>query len=225
MARPSTKNLQALPGIAELKRLLQSLATLDAILCEDWAFRTYAFDSQWAPGETMGSSSNGSGDDLFVHFSERGAFIKGFAHESRARAVSSEQFYKGLPSELSVFLQQPAFDHEHVTFCIWRLSSDTIWSSAHIEEPPTSIFAALLIATMPVQYDFDGSLNMLELFDGQPASYKAWADEYYEVDLPISVVSKVYAHEALTPELVKELKPGRNLASLWEDIEKIGYPR
>src|SRR5262249_38357673 len=76
----STRNL-ALPGINDLRRLCQSIATLDAILSPEWELRYYSFSSTWTTGTMCASMRNGSGDDFFIHFSPVGALIKGFAHE------------------------------------------------------------------------------------------------------------------------------------------------
>ncbi len=45
----STRNLAALPGIDDLRRLCQSLAMLDAILEPEWQYRYYSFNSRWIP--------------------------------------------------------------------------------------------------------------------------------------------------------------------------------
>src|SRR5689334_5634570 len=64
----SARNLSPLPGVDHLRRLLQSMAMLDAILSPEWEFRYYSFDSKWSPGEQMGSMRDGGGDDFFAHF-------------------------------------------------------------------------------------------------------------------------------------------------------------
>ena len=78
----STRNLAELPDIPTLRRLLQALATLDAILSPEWEHRYYSFNSKWAEGRQMGSMRNGSGDDWFALFMPQGAGIIGLAHEA-----------------------------------------------------------------------------------------------------------------------------------------------
>jgi len=64
-----TKNrLATIPNVETLKKLCQSLATLDAIISPDWEYRYYSFNSKWADGEMMASMRNGSGDDYFILF-------------------------------------------------------------------------------------------------------------------------------------------------------------
>ncbi|MFL5245765.1 MAG: hypothetical protein ACJ8FY_27140 [Gemmataceae bacterium] len=62
----STRNL-ALPSIEELRKLCQSIATLDAILSPEWELRYYSFNNSWAAGAACASMRNGSGDDYFIH--------------------------------------------------------------------------------------------------------------------------------------------------------------
>lgn len=93
----STRNLESLPDVVQLRRLLQSMAMLDAILMPEWQYRYYSFNAQWRQGEMMGSMRNGSGDELFALFNIHGAFLKGFAHETDAAAIASQHFYRDLP--------------------------------------------------------------------------------------------------------------------------------
>ncbi len=72
---------EPLPSIAEIRCITQSLAMLDAILCPEWEYRYYSFNSAWGPSEEMASMRNGSGDDWFLLLDATGAALKGFAHE------------------------------------------------------------------------------------------------------------------------------------------------
>ena len=45
---PSTRNRSALPEPGDLRRLSQSLAMLDAILCPEWQYRYHSFNASWA---------------------------------------------------------------------------------------------------------------------------------------------------------------------------------
>ncbi|WP_394393217.1 hypothetical protein [Shewanella woodyi] len=78
----STNNLNSMPEISELKKLLQSLAILDAIMSPEWDERYYSFNSKWDKSEQMGSMRNGCGYDFSVLFNQAGCFVKGFGHES-----------------------------------------------------------------------------------------------------------------------------------------------
>jgi hypothetical protein len=51
----STRNLSGFPDPQQLRRLMQSMAMLDALLEEAWDRRYYSFQADWAPSEQMGS--------------------------------------------------------------------------------------------------------------------------------------------------------------------------
>ncbi|MGA7805455.1 hypothetical protein [Bradyrhizobium sp.] len=82
--------MRQLPDVFSLKRLLQSVAILDAVICPEWPHRYYSFNANWATGEMMGSMRNGQGDEFFALFNSHGAFIKGFDHESMSIAKVAE---------------------------------------------------------------------------------------------------------------------------------------
>jgi len=211
MSGPSTRNLRQLPNVFSLKRLLQSVAMLDAIICPRWEYRYYSFDSNWATGEMVGLMRNGQGDGFFAAFNRHGAFIKGFDHESPAASlqVPSEQFYRDLPHQFAAFGREPTFSPQFVTFCMWRLSEEPAWSSAKI--------------TLPESEDSDGSAHLLEILDCLPETYLRWATEYYESEVSPQAVIAVYEHRALTEGILASLNPKCSLTSLRDDIAKIGY--
>ena len=62
----TTENLDGLPDVARLKRLLQSMAMLDAILMPEWEYRYYSFNALWGEGEMMGSMRDGAGDEFLA---------------------------------------------------------------------------------------------------------------------------------------------------------------
>jgi hypothetical protein len=224
MAPISTRNLSPLPDVNTLRRLLQSLAMLDAIIHPDWAGRYYSFNAHWARGEQMGSMHTGSGDNFFALFNKHGCWLKGFAHESvmspyRAGKGQPPAVWPGVldsvPEQFAACLKEPAFTVEDTTFCIWRRNSDAKWQCGQIMYPDA--------------YYSDGSHDLLALLDGQPQSYKAWADEYYEnedgpLDLPIESIHAIYQHRALTDDLVKSLNPTSSTKTVAPDAKEIGFP-
>ncbi len=213
----STRKLSLLPDTDEVRQRLQALAMLDAILCPEWEFRYYSFNSAWAPGEQMGSMRNGSGDDVFAHFGAAGCWIKGFVHDSPMtpyRDVPQRIWpgvYEAVPSDFANCLEEPAFRIQDVTFCIWRKVSDSSWHIGPIAFP----------AEHP---DPDGSESLLSLLDGRAESYHDWAETYYDCDLSLEAVEHVYQRKPLTAEVVKQLNSEVSLDELAEDITEIGYP-
>ncbi len=190
----STRNLAGLPWIEELRRICQSLAMLDAIISPDWESRYFSFNSKWASGEMMASMRNGCGDDYFILFSQYGAIIKGFWHESPLSPYGNggkvwDDILTEAPQEFAGFLAEPAFSINDTTFCIWRLASQTQWQTGKISWPEE----------VAREYeDPDGSEFLLAQLDGDPLSYQKYAREYFEKEIAIDIVKYIYDHQPLT---------------------------
>ncbi len=208
----STRDLSALPEVGTLRELLRSLAMLDAILCRDWDGRHFSFDAHWGRGETLGSLRNGQGDHFFALFNDYGCFLKGFVHDSPAAAapLPAAEHYRDLPPALAPCLHEPAFATQEVTFCIWRSFTDAAWTHHSHPWPPGD--------------DPDGSAYLLFRLDGNPETYRQWAEDYYEHDVDLKAVQAIYARSTLTADLLRSLNPERKLSELREDLRAIGYP-
>lgn len=161
---------------------------------------------------------NGSGDHLFALFNSAGCWIKGFAHEAAItpyRDDGSRRVWPGVldevPSEFADCLTEPAFDFGDTTFCIWRRYGDARWHRGRIE--------------FPLGYrDPDGSEDLLSRLDGEPETYRAWAEEYYEQEVSPTGVAHIFGHRPLTAELARSLNPEISITDLRADILEIGYP-
>ncbi len=214
----STRNLSKLPEIDTLRRLMQSLAMLDAILSPDWVYRYFSFNSHWAIGEQMGSMRNGQGDHYFALFNAAGCWLKGFDHEAIMSPFASNPpkvatgVLNGVPAEFAAYLAEPAFVVGETTFCIWRLYGDTIWRRG-------------TVMLLENNQDADGSASLLQYLDCVPQTYSEWAKEYYECDVSLPAVRSIYAHQPLDQLLVRELNAEILLADLKSDIQEIGYPK
>jgi hypothetical protein len=212
----STRNLTGLPTIETLGKLTQSLATLDAILMPEWDNRYYSFNSKWAENEQMASMRNGQGDGWYCGFGLVGVFLKGFDHESEMSPWRTEipKVWPGVldavPDAFKSFATEPAFSMEDTTFCLWRGIQDAQWNAGKI--------------SFPAGDDPDGSAWMLAILDGNPNTYKSWAEDYYACPVSLSAVQQIYEHAPLTAELVQELNATIKLAALLADASEIGYP-
>jgi hypothetical protein len=51
-----------------------------------------------------------------------------------------------------------------------------------------------------------------------------FAADYFEREIDVSDVARVYRHVLLTQALVKRLNPAVDFEALMEDITEIGYP-
>lgn len=212
----STRHLAGLPTIPVLRRLCQSLAMLDAILSPEWHNRFFSFNAHWTGHEMMASMHNGMGDAYFLLFTPAGAIMKGFAHEAPMTPYAHDppRVWPGVldhvPHVFAAFLVEPAFSLEDTTFCIWREITDISWQCGPISFPE-----------LP---DPDGSDDLLWMLDGQPTTYQAFAEDYYEVSVPMEIINHIYQHEPLTTELIQQLNPALTVANLQADSEEIQYP-
>jgi hypothetical protein len=213
----STTKLSLLPDVDGFRRMLQSMAMLDAVLCPEWQYRYYSFNAAWSPGEQMGSMRDGCGDHFFAHFSAAGCWVKGFAHEYPMTPYRENPprpwtgVLDAVPAEFGSCLAEPAFRVADVTFCFWRRFTDTSWQVGPIKFPPD-------------HPDPDGSGSLLSDLDGRPESYHAWAADYYEREVELSAVNHVYRHLPLTSQVVARLNSEISLEELAADISEIGYP-
>lgn len=216
MALISTRNLELLPAVDELRQRCQSIAMLDLLLMPDWEDRYYSFNIKWGENEMLASMRNGSGDSYFILFTVEGGIIKGYAHESlMARyAVDSGRPWPGVvdqvPPQFESILTEPAFLVEETSFCIWRRNADLSWKTGIID--------------FPAGEDPDGSQNLLFILDGDPKTYIEWGEGYYGRNIPPEPVREIYQHNPLTQELVALLNPDLLIHDLIEDIAEIGYP-
>ncbi len=208
----SSRNLEQLPAPTELRRLLKSLAVLDAILSPEWEDRYYSYNQAWAPGSEMGSMRDGSGDHWFALFTPDGAGITGLAHEAPMFRPGEplEGMFDGLPAALAELRSEPAFDAVNCSFCLWYLDAEGAWRRGALP--------------LPAGEDPDGSASLLELLDCDPRSYVAFASQYYEVDVPLASVRAIYDHEPLCVSLVCSVNQSVSLGDLEPDLAEIGYP-
>ena len=216
MSSISTQNLDGLPSVDALNRLLQSMATLDAIITLDDGGAYYSYQSRWAKNQQVGQMHNGSGDDFHAYFNRHGCFLKGFAHESVMSPYhfNPRKVWPGIlddvPSTFDSALKEPAFSISETTFAIWRLNEDNEWHCGNIEYPDDAYG--------------DGSNDILSILDGAPESYLEWATDYYEIDISAEAVQHIYSQLPVNNDIVKSLNPDASLGQLHNCLVQIGYP-
>ena len=164
----------------------------------------------------MASMRDGSGDGYFILFNSAGAIMKGFAHESPMSPWSNQPervwpgVLDGVPAEFAEFLTEPAFSIEETTFCIWRRNEDALWQTGEIQYPD--------------EPDPDGSNDLLFALDGDPETYKEFAESYYECSIDLSAVKCIYEHQPMTVEIARTLNSVAELETLRRDFDEIAYP-
>jgi hypothetical protein len=213
----SARDLSKLPGVPALRRLMRSLAALDAVMSAEGQYRYFSFNAHWTKGEQMGSMQNGSGDHLIALFSAAGCWVKGLTHESPMSPYGTVPprvllgVLDAVPAEFAACLTEPAFDVDATTFCIWRRTRGRRWYRGSVAFPKGHC-------------DPDGSAELLAYYDGRPQTYRAWAEYYFERPVPLAAVRSVYRHEPLDQATVDLLNKGVKLADGRKDLAEIGYP-
>lgn len=200
-----------LPDLDGFRRKVQSLAVLDAILSAEPEDRHHSCNAAWDKGQMMASMRDGSGDEWFALISAAGIAVCGLGHEAESFTPGKPKpwVFGALPSEWSKdFLQEPAFDTQNKTWCIWRRHTDSQW----------------MRGKTPVGVE-DGLAEHLELLVKGPEGFVVWAGDYYEDELDPELVAAVYRHEPITQELVRGLNPEADFEALQADLKEIGYPR
>lgn len=189
-----------LPSPRDLERICKGLAVLDAMVSPEWDDRYYTFDHAWntKSKQRMASMRDGSGDEWFIVFAPDGVFFKAFWHEYPHEDVA--KIYQGLPTTLQPQLEEPAFTMEDVTFGGWH--DGTSWT--------------LRGDAKPVR-------GQLEILTGDPAKYRAYASDYFEVDLPLDAIAHVLAGKPLDDQLVQRITADRTRADLKDDLAQIAY--
>lgn len=212
----------SVPEPAELERRMKVLAGLDIILCEEDWLRVHRYDPEWTKGAALGTVDNGAGDELHVIFAEAGTLIRGFDHESPLSPHAREEYglwpgmYDGLPAALRSCMEAGEWDEEEITFCLWRLSEASSWETGVLRE----------LDSLEDEADAAGGASFLFGFlAGTPEAYADWAQTYFdeaERPLPLGAVARIYAGEAVTEALIKELNPQRDSAEALEELQRIG---
>ncbi|PJZ76325.1 hypothetical protein [Leptospira neocaledonica] len=212
----STKNLNKLSDIKTIKNLSKALAALDAILCPEWELRYYSYDSKWSDMEELGSMRDGSGSEYKILFSQYGAAINGFDRDSKMSPWMKKKpaywpgLFEGMPSEFQEFIETEPIPSIGTTFFIWRLNKDQTWKTGDIVFPKGGD---------------DGSQELLYILDGNPLTYQKWAEEYYEIEVSLDLVKKIYNMSKIDNSFLKKLKiKVDNLGQLKSDLIEINYP-
>lgn len=203
----------SLPPPEALRRRAQALAMLDAILSPEWEYRYYSFNAAWGDHEAMASMRNGSGDDWFLLFGPFGTGLKGLDHETpfaEDRRLA-EEVQRVIPPAFDSFLKEPAFSMDRLSYCYWRGATDDAWHQV-VHPDPAWVGAE------------DGATDFLALLWAPAAAYRDFAAWYYELDVPLALIERIYHHDALDAALVASLNPEAVLADVESEAAEIGYP-
>jgi len=195
-----------------LRQRLAAMSILDAILCSEEWLRRYQYNPRWDEDAALASVSNGAGDEIYIVFTPEGVIVKGFDHESEMSPYARDDgeiwpgIYEQTPPFLLGSLSDEALCKEDVTFCLWRESEDQVWRCGDID------FKGL----------DDGSRFLLGMIYEAPQDYIDWAEDYYEMKLPVDIVAQIYKGEPVSEEMILALNPERDVRKALEEICDIG---
>lgn len=205
----STKDLQLLPDSKDLKAYCKSMAVLDAILCQDWLYRYYSYNSEWSEEEEFFEMRNGEGGQLLILFRKEGTVINGFSAEAEQGEI--EKLTDQLPVVFHEFIFGEPVQSTGTTFCVWKLEGEN-WSTGMVSK------------------NDDHSEELLTTLHSEPESYAGWATDYFkggykETGIPIDVVTRIYGQEPLTENMVLSIVDSiEDWELLKEDLVEISYP-
>lgn len=193
------QNVNDLPSIDEVKKILQGLALVDAIIMPEWEYRYFSFNSNWDGnrGEMMASMKDGSGGEYFINFTNTGVAGKVFFDESLADVSPSLGL---IPPCFSSFKNESAFSIANATFFFWREENTTVW----IVSPDN-------LKTYP----------FLGFLVNGIAGYHRWAENYYEKSIDGNVLNDVFSSLSITADQLAILNPNMTLEDLEEDLQEI----
>jgi len=205
--------LVALPGPRILKKLMKIQAALNIVLCREEWLRYHSYDPDWNNNIAMAKIDNGSGDHIVILFTPMGTIIKGFDHESEVSPHARDEFeiwpgiYEAVPNTLLVLLEDEAIERENVTFCIWQEASDLNWQKGEIE------FS---------EGEDDGSDFLLGTILQTPADFVEFAESYFEIELSLAILTKIYDGHPITTEMIQALNPDSDTEKVLRELESLG---
>lgn len=187
----------------------KALAILDAIYCQDWSMRYFSHNARWADDQQMSSMRNGEGDDYFVIHAPYGCAVKGCFSDSRAEAGGAflDSVAQKIPARFAEFMAEPAFSMEQATFVLWFETDAGAWRAMSSRDA-----------------DEGGQAALLKWLCNGPEFYRAWAQEYYEVDVDPTLAARAFNHQALSIAAIESLGIPIDRDALIADFEEIGYP-
>ncbi|MGB7348183.1 MAG: hypothetical protein WBD20_28420 [Pirellulaceae bacterium] len=204
-----------MPSIDELRIHMQRLSAVTAIFSVEMGEPRFIFNPRWRKRQQVAMNINGCGDELYIHFLERGCFVKGFAHESEMTPYkrSDHSIWPGVldsvPTAFDCSLREPAFDPAATTFAIWRLASDSNWCTGKVNFPPNDYK--------------DGSADLLAPLTFTASGFTQWLAENYETDVDADIIQSVFDGQPLSVSQMSKLNPSSPLHAIRDAVRATGY--
>jgi hypothetical protein len=200
---------------SDLRATIRGLAIMSVLFDEQ---RRSRFWTDSASAADVGIWNDDKGNSCCFLFIPKGSVIFGFDRQSPLGKEETKPWpgiYDDLPAELQDLVNRrpygDAFPVEDVTFCIWNTGKGLDWKKGKIDFPkkePSS--------------DPDGAKYVLgrmkEYFD----HFDHEMDEEYEQSFDADTLFQVFSGDAVSPEDLRRLKSGVDLAEVRDALKEIG---
>lgn len=189
--------------LASLRRKLQACALADAIIEPDWEYRYFSYNAHWADQEAMASLRDGSGGEWFLWLAQSpaGVALAGYKCWSPADGAMADlpAIKDRLPEAYQAFVTEPAFSMDTAT-SLWYLHAGH-WLKHGLK--------------------VEHLIDLEQVMAWTARDYHAWAEEYYERELPLIDLERLFNHD-VDLKLAKRLNPAMDGPALREDLQEIG---
>lgn len=207
----STKDLSCMLKPPALRTVCRGMAALDIIMGKEEYIRYYSYNPNWGADEEVFEMADGSSQRMLILFGPHGCVISGIdedLYDWKNNSPKIEDLTKGLPAFFYEFMFEEPVKSLKSTFCIWN-TDGVNWNRS------------MLIAD-EIE---DGSNEMLSALDGNPQTYVDFCEWYYEKDIPVYVVEKIFGGEPITLDMIKSLNPDReDIDVIKKELLEMGYP-
>lgn len=189
---------------AELKNNCKALSVLEAILCQEWEYRYYSYNSKWDKGEECFEMRNGEGEQLLILFKGSDAIINGFSLEKPP--INNDK--NVIPERFHEFIFNDPIKTIGTTFCLWT-DEDGGWNKEQL-----STLGAV-------------EEHALDIYFDSITKYIDWSYDYYELEekLDYDVVKRIFESDSLDEMLIRKINPElSDFDLLKDDLDTIDYP-
>lgn len=184
--------------IEQLCKKIKVLALLDAIIEQEWEYRYFSYNSRWSDIEEMGSFRDGCGGEWFLWVSGNLAGYKCLSPEDGLMFDLQETKNKASNAYRS-FITEPAFSMDQAT-CIWYLKNSK-W--------------------LKYGKSVKQLIDLEVISSWKAGDYHAWAAEYYEREINLSAVEKIFNGQ-FSEEIAKTLNQEIEINVLMKELPEIG---
>jgi hypothetical protein len=193
-----------LPNKESLQNVCKSLAVLDAILCQDWEYRYYSYNKNWAENEECFTMRNGEGDELLILFKNHQCILNGFLSEEGC--MDKSKLKEDVPAIFQSFIFGEPIITIGTTFCIWSDEYGN-WNPEDVDG-------------LSQKY-----ADFMNMYTTDPRVYLYWAIDYYETDtLNYDALNVVFNEKELnTKDVLNINEELEDWDQLKEDLDEIGY--